>query len=46
MFSDQLGLQIVVEKRELLPLDNGLAIVATGYYGEGEARVRKWLLYS
>ena len=46
VFSDQPNLQMVIEKRELLPHASGFAILATGHQGEGEARVRKWLLFT
>jgi hypothetical protein len=46
VFSDQANLQIVVEKRELLPHDGGFAMLVSGYHGDGEARVRKWLLFT
>jgi hypothetical protein len=46
VFSDQPNLQIVIEKRELMPHDAGLAMLVSGYHGDGEARVRKWLLFT
>src|SRR6185503_2231595 len=38
-FSDQGNLQMVVEKREMIPHDSGLAMLVSGYQGEGEARI-------
>src|SRR5262249_13066255 len=44
--SDQPALQMVIEKREMVPHDNGFAMLVSGYQGDGEARVRKWLLFT
>ena len=46
VFSEKPNLQIVIEKRELLSHENGLAMLVTGYQGEGAARVRKWMLFT
>jgi hypothetical protein len=45
-FSDQATLQMVIEKREMIPHNNGFAMLVSGYQGEGEARIRKWLLFT
>jgi hypothetical protein len=46
VFSEQPNLQMVIVKRELLPHRDGFAMLATGYQGEGDARIRKWLLFT
>jgi hypothetical protein len=46
VFSDQPNLQMVIVKRELLPYQDGFAVLVTGYQGDGDARIRKWLLFT
>ena len=46
IFSGALNKEIVIEKREMLPVAAGFAILLSGHQQEDGARYRKWLLFA